>query len=117
MINENKRDVSILEHILEYCRQIEACLTRFGNSEECFASDTAYRNAVAMPMFQIGELSGRLSDDFKEQHAEIPWKAIRGMRNLFAHDYLEMDVKKIWLAATNDVPVLKAFCERELSRR
>lgn len=111
MILQNNREISIISHILEYCKQIEECLSRFGNNFECFTSDAIYRNAVSMAEFQIGELSGRLSDDFKEQHkSTIPWKEVRGMRNIFAHNYLEMDITKIWNVAIVDVPVLREFC-------
>lgn len=32
------------------------------------------------------------------------------MRNIFAHNYFEMDIIKIWDVATNDIPVLMKFC-------
>lgn len=107
----NKRDINLIEHILEYCKQVEATVLRFGNDFNEFSSDVIFRNAVGMPIFQIGELSGELSDEFKETHSTIvPWKQIRGMRNLFAHNYIGMDIKKIWDTATIDVPALKTFC-------
>ena len=68
-----------------------------------------------MAEFQIGELSGHLSEKFKEETKnEIPWKEIRGMRNIFAHNYLEMDVERIWEVAAEDISVLKEFCENQL---
>lgn len=78
-------------------------------------SDVVIRNAISMAEFQIGELTGHLSDDFKEQtKEEIPWKKIRGMRNIFAHDYISMDAKQIWKVAVEDIPVLRKFCEAQL---
>lgn len=101
---------------MEYCKQIEATFARFGNNLDEFEADPVFRNAISMAVFQIGELSGRLSEDFKEHHkSEIPWKEVRGMRNLFAHNYLDMDIQKIWDSATIDVPILKQFCESILS--
>ena len=38
------RDVSHLEHILEYCESIEAAVARFGSSEESFCGDKAYHD-------------------------------------------------------------------------
>lgn len=115
MITSDERDRTIIAHILEYCEQIDECFSRFGNSHEAFLSDVIFRNAVSMAELQIGELSGRLTENFKEKtKEEIPWKEIRGMRNIFAHNYLGMDVEIIWEAATNDIPVLKKFCEDQL---
>jgi uncharacterized protein with HEPN domain len=38
-----------------------------------------------MPILQIGELAKNLSDEFRETNNDIPWKAIMGMRDIFAH--------------------------------
>lgn len=116
MITSDERDKNIIAHILEYCKQIDECFSRFGNSYEIFISDVIFRNAVSMAEFQIGELSGHLSEKFKEgTKKEIPWKEIRGMRNIFAHNYLEMDIERIWEVATEDISVLRNFCENQLS--
>ena len=115
MITSDERDRNIIAHILEYCKQIDECFSRFGNSYEVFISDVIFRNAVSMAEFQIGELSGHLSEKFKEETKnEIPWKEIRGMRNIFAHNSLEMDVERIWEVAAEDISVLKEFCENQL---
>lgn len=112
MITPDDRNLNIIAHILEYCKRIENCLSRFGNSYEDFMSDSMFRDAVSMDEFQIGELSGHLNEEFKELHkSKIPWKEIRGMRNIFAHNYLDMDAQKIWEVATIDIPVLRKFCE------
>lgn len=68
-----------------------------------------------MNLLQIGELTGRLSDDFKTNtQSQIPWKQIRSMRNMFAHDYNNMSTIKIWKSASIDVPELLSFCERQI---
>ena len=115
MIASEERDNRIISHILKYCRQIDKFLLRFENSYEVFLSDELFRNAVSMAELQIGELSGHLSDNFKERTKDvISWNEIRGMRNHFAHDYLNMDIEKIWNVATEDIPVLRKFCEEQL---
>lgn len=58
------RNISILEHIVSYCDQIEETVKRFGNDYDLFANDAIYRNAAALCILQIGELVGKLSDDF-----------------------------------------------------
>ena len=35
-----------------------------------------------MCIIQIGENVERLSDDFKENHSNIPWRSIKDMRNI-----------------------------------
>lgn len=36
MITSDERDRNIIAHILEYCKQIDECFSRFGNSYEVF---------------------------------------------------------------------------------
>ena len=65
---------------------------------------------------QIGELSNSLSDDYRKQTADIiPWSAIRGMRNLFAHNYGSMSRDIIWKTVKEDIPGLLSFAEKALN--
>lgn len=114
MLNLSEKDAAVLSHILRYCNEIEEFLQRFDNSYEAFTTDPLFLNAVSMAELQIGELTGHLSDNFKDNNSEIPWKQIRGMRNLFAHNYFHMDMEEIWDTAVNDTPILKKFCQRQL---
>ena len=59
------RDIHILEHIVSYCQQIEETVARFGNDGSIFSSDPIYRNAAALCILQIGELVGKLSEEFQ----------------------------------------------------
>ena len=36
------------------------------------------------------------------------------MRNIIVHDYGEIRLQVVWDVATCDIPVLKAFCLRQL---
>ena len=69
-----------------------------------------------MCILQIGELSKYLTDDFKNLYSEIPWKQIRGIRNIFAHDYGSIDVLTIWNTINYNIPELKDFCENILAQ-
>jgi uncharacterized protein with HEPN domain len=63
-----------------------------------------------MCILQIGELVGKLSDEFKAKYNAVPWKDIKAMRNIAAHNYGEMDLEILWETATIDVPKLKEYC-------
>ena len=108
------RDSEIIRHIRRYCVEIEMAQRCFGDDREVFLANPVYRNAVAMPIQQIGELVRHLSDDFTQDNTEIPWKQIKGMRNWFAHQYLKMDLDVIWEVVCEEIPRLMAFCDRLL---
>ena len=106
-----ERDLSIIRHIRDYCGDIREAVERFGNSYDAFASDKHYRNDCVLCILQIGELCNHLSDEFRNEYNEIPWRAIIGMRNVAAHHYGKMSTEQIWGTICEDIPQLQAFCE------
>ena len=107
-----------IEHIRDYCVEIRETIARYGNAFDIFANDTDYQKSVSFSILQIGELSGKLSEAFREETAsDVPWAAIRGMRNFFAHNYGSMSRDVIWKTATVDIPALSDFCDKVLQRK
>ncbi|WP_461252389.1 HepT-like ribonuclease domain-containing protein, partial [Treponema sp. R8-4-B8] len=47
----------------------------------------AFKNAVAMCILQIGELTTHFSKDFLEHNKKVPWGNMKRMRNIAAHHY------------------------------
>ena len=95
------RDAQILAHILEYCNRIEKTLSRFGREFDVFLDDQDYMDSVSMNLLQIGELAGKFSDAYVQKtKPQMDWRAIKNMRNMFAHDYGSMDKDRIWQTAT-----------------
>jgi len=56
----------------------------------------------------IGEASGRLSQPFRDQHPEVEWSKIIGMRNILVHHYFEVDLDIVKAVLEKDLPVLKS---------
>lgn len=105
------RDIRILEHIISYCAQIDETIQRFGDSQEIFQTDAIYRNAAALCILQIGELVGNLSEDFRAEHSDVPWRQIRAMRNIVAHKYGTIDPDTTWEIIREDIPALRKYCQ------
>lgn len=104
------RDETVVEHILRYCKQTQTAHQDFGYSKDRFLQSTTYQNAVCMCILQIGELIGKLSEEFRSDHPDIPWHKIRGMRNFVAHEYGKLDQEIVWFTATKSIPELEEFC-------
>ena len=109
-MNEDSRDIRILEHITDYCDQISEAVERFGADLSIFLNDRVYRNAVSLCILQIGELVSILTEEFKQNYSDIPWREIKLMRNIVAHRYGTIDYTITWDVVQNDIPKLKAFC-------
>ena len=112
----NDRDRRIVEHILRHCEEIIETVDRFDFSKENFKHDHVFYNACSMALFQIGELSKRISEKFKNTHTEVPWAEMRGMRNLFAHEYESADQELLWETITKDIPRLNKQLQEIYSR-
>ena len=105
-------DLQRIKHIRDYCTEIEKTVTRYGRAFAIFDSDPDYQRSVSFSILQIGELSGGLSQEYRQATADrVQWGPIKGMRNLVAHNYREI----IWETATTDIPALKRFCEEQLA--
>lgn len=55
----------------------------------------------------IGEAVARLTDEIKEKEPQIPWKKIRGFRNIVSHDYFGVDAEEVWQIVKNNIPELE----------
>lgn len=62
----------------------------------------------------IGEAAGRISPEVQKELPSIPFREIRGMRNIIAHDYGEVDLERVWETATRDVPLVLITLEKAL---
>lgn len=110
------RDSQVLEKLVQYCEEIEHAHHEYHRDYSVFCSNPTYRNAVALCLMQIGELTTKLSEEFKATHTQIPWRAIRGMRNVVAHEYGKIDVETVWETAENGTQELKCFCQQMLGK-
>lgn len=106
----NTRDEIVLKKIIQYADEISETISRFNLTQDSFTEDSVARNAISMCILQIGELVGKLSEEFKAQNNAMPWREIKAMRNIAAHNYGEIDIDILWETATCDIPNLKEYC-------
>lgn len=109
-------DLQRIARIHDYCDEIRKTIDRYGQSFEIFDADGDYQRSICFSILQIGELSGGLSQEYREATAErIQWGPIKGMRNMVAHSYGSMSRSIIWETATMDIPKLALFCAGQLT--
>lgn len=63
-------------------------------------------SAILYQIAIIGEATKRLSQDFRQQHPEIPWREIAGMRDMLIHKYDQVDFDVIWDVVQSKLPEL-----------
>lgn len=60
-----------------------------------------------MTLFNIGELIKNLTQELKDAHREIPWRAISGMRDITAHKYQTLRKEDVYSTYVDDIPVFE----------
>lgn len=98
-----------LNLILHYCNKIESHIEYFGDDREIFLTNEHYQDACALVIIQIGEHVSRLKDDFRKKYPGVPWSEIKGMRDIYAHNYEGIMHDVIWVTMKEDIPLLKNY--------
>ena len=66
-------------------------------------------SAILYQITIIGEATKRLSQTFREQHPEIPWREMAGMRDVIVHEYDQLDFDVIWDVVQNKLSSLQTL--------
>jgi uncharacterized protein with HEPN domain len=91
-----KSDKIILEKMLSYCKEIETPVSSISYDDFMMPQMYEKRNSCSFALLQIGELTKKLSADFKLQYDDVKWKNWSGVRNTIAHNYEGFDMKRAW---------------------
>ncbi|MCC6744852.1 MAG: DUF86 domain-containing protein [Acidobacteria bacterium] len=76
-------------------------------SREKFEASPVYQFAVYHLLTVIGEATGNVSERTRDEFADVPWRQMKGMRNILVHRYHRIDRTKVWLTVTKDTPPLE----------
>lgn len=55
----------------------------------------------------IREASKRLPEIFRAKYTQVPWKTMAGLRDVLIHDYLKIDINRVWKIIEINLPELK----------
>jgi len=67
------------------------------------------RHAVVRCLEILGEAAKKITQELKDKNPKIPWKKMAGMRDILAHEYFGIDIKKVWEVREKELPALKAL--------
>ncbi|RCW28115.1 uncharacterized protein with HEPN domain [Ciceribacter lividus] len=88
-------------------------------SFEEFERDLVLQRAIGMTLLIVAEAASQVTakaPEFVAEHPDIPWTAMRGMRNRMAHGYLSVNLRVVYEAALVEAPALAATLDGILNR-
>lgn len=113
----NERTLDYLEKIRQLCVDTQTFIEGLDLDE--FLDDKRTQNAVAMSLIAMGEIATVLHHKdpvFVATYNDIPWRYMRGMRNIIAHGYFELDFHIVWETVQSSLPELLVQIEDILSK-
>jgi uncharacterized protein with HEPN domain len=102
-------DPTRLRHMLDAAREAVEFLG--SRSQADLDADGLLYHAIKDCITIVGEASYKVSRDYHDANAEIPWRALIRFRHELVHDYFRIDSRVMWDTVVKDFPVLIAQLE------
>lgn len=101
---------------VEHVAAAIALIERWTSSgRESFLRDELLQSAVIRKLHELAESIQRLEPLVGSRYPDVPWRDVVGFRHVVVHDYLGLNVDRIWLIVSQHVPALKPQIERMLN--
>ncbi len=107
-----KSDRVYLEHMLQMIGRLELAVSI---GKPAFMASVIHQDAALRNLHTLTETSQRVTPALRADHPEIDWARLAAFRNVLVHDYLGIDLERIWAVVQQDVPALKESLSRLLA--
>jgi uncharacterized protein with HEPN domain len=94
-----------IDDIIEAIDKIDRYIAGYDYDSWC--NDEKTVDAVIRNIEIIGEASSYLPEEIQNQFSDIPWRLMRGIRNILIHEYFGVDLGILWKTINEDLPDLK----------
>ena len=102
------------ERVLDILEAIER-IEKYGRGgKEEFERNELVQIWILHHLQILGEAVNALRPELQQNHPEIPWASIIGMRNVLVHQYFEVDTDIIWSVVESELPKLKLLFQAML---
>lgn len=75
-----------------------------GKTLEEIESNALLIDSIMFRIIQLAENNSKLSESFKTEHKDVPWLAIKGMRNKIVHEYGIVDMAYVYDTVVHGIP-------------
>ena len=96
----NNRDRTVVGKVLDEIAIAESLMQN--EDLASFLEDEKLKRAVCMTV---------INESFRLIHAQVPWKAIAGFRDIAAHKYQTLRMEDVYATVSDDFPSLRTMLE------
>ena len=94
------------ERLIDIQQSIAAINKYAKKGRKTFEGEELIQTWVVHSLQIIGEAASKISEVFQDEHPQIPWPKIIGMRNILVHDYFGIDIDIVWQVIEKDLTEL-----------
>lgn len=111
----NKTDKERLKKIVKLWSELSKQLKLQNITKEKLLEDQFSQWAVTTPIYNIGEQVYNLTREFKDDHPELPWSKVAGLRHRLVHDYDDINWNIISIVVFSEMDEFVKSVEKLLS--
>ena len=99
-----KTDPLYLRHILD---AVDSIRDYTQGGRDAFMQDKKTQDAVIRQFEIIGEAAKQISDATRSHRPHVPWRDIAGLRDVLIHNYMGVNLKRLWGVVEQDLQPLR----------
>ena len=104
MKSSPENDLSYLRDMLDWALEAQEQVS--AETRHSFEGNRRLQLALLHVLATVGEAASKLTAEFKQDNAHIPWAKIVGMRNRLIHNYRAVVLDVVWDTVIVDIPLL-----------
>ena len=109
MTDRRSQAIDAAERVITVCDVLAGLLPA---DVDAFVEDVRTQWAVEMGLIRIGEAINRMPVEVLERFPEQPWRQMVAMRNFAAHQYDDLDPRRVWRTVTREVLLMRNYLAR-----
>ena len=100
----HRDDVTWVRDVLEVAANLVARAENI--SYEDYSNDPVRQESVLYNLMVLGEASGQVSEEIKQEYDHIPWRDMTSLRNRVTRRYFDVDHEIVWEILTDEIPTV-----------
>lgn len=108
----SQNDLTRIRHALNAANKAMEFLK--GKTSDDLHKDEMLSLALVRLLEVVGEAAVGVSEEFKNQHPQVPWREMIALRNRLIHGYFDINLDIVWNTIIEDLPPLTSALEKLL---